>query len=168
MTSSDYKLSPLILLQEYSGRWEDYIDIIYKAFVEDFVINKPVFRNKKLSLKKHPIVDNKEYTFYHLTHEGEDEDERTPDLRRCERIKWAKQTIENCDFWSLKVWPQKRKGKNRLCIWLELTDEPDYIVILDIRNKYILPWTAFVLQHSHEKIKKNKEYERYLKARTAQ
>jgi hypothetical protein len=67
----------------------------------------------------------------------------------------------------LKIWPQIRTGKggksNRLCIWLELEDEPDYIVIIDVRDKYKLLWTAFVPQYPHEKRKKQKEYEKWLK-----
>ncbi len=46
-------------------------------------------------MKKHPLVDGKEYTFYHITHKGNIENDRTPELRRCERIGWARPVIEN-------------------------------------------------------------------------
>jgi hypothetical protein len=168
MISSDYSLPSLITLESCAGDWNKFIEVVYAAFVQDFVNSKPRFRRKELRLKSHPYIDGKEYTFYHLTHKGEVEDERIPDLRRCERIQWAKPTIEECENWKIKIWPQTRKGKNRLCIWLELDSEPDYIVILDIRKDYILPWTAFVLEFEHEKRKKQKEYDLYLKTRTAQ
>ncbi|MHB8336761.1 MAG: hypothetical protein ACYC49_11085 [Ignavibacteriaceae bacterium] len=168
MTSRDYNLSALLTLESFNGDWNKYIESVYATFVNDFVNSKPLFRGTRLRLKSHPFVDGKEYTFYHFTHKGDIENERTPDLRRCERIHWAKPTIEKCDKWKIKIWPQKRHGKDRLCIWLELENEPDYIVILDMRRDYILPWTAFVLEYGHEKRKKQKEYEAYLKTRTAQ
>jgi hypothetical protein len=98
-----------------------------------------------------------------MTHSGNDEQNRLPDFRRCERLPWARPTIENCDQWMLKVWPQKRNGSDRLCIWLERFGEPDYFVILDVRKDYKLIWTAFVSEYEHEKRKKLKEYNEWLK-----
>ncbi len=168
MSNTDaINLPELILFEDYSGNWEKYIEAVYMVFKRDFVNVKPIFRGKRLALKRHPIFQDREYTFYHMTHEGKIEDDRTPDIRRCERIGWAKPTIENCDKWKLKVWPQIRNGKNRLCIWLEMgSGEPDYIMILDDRKDYILPWTAFVLNYEHEKRKKQKEYDEYIKSRS--
>ena len=92
---------------------------------------------------------------------------RTPDIRRCERIRWAKPLIEQCDQWGLKVWEQIRKGETRICIWIEQTEEPDYIVILADRKTYVLLWTTFVLTREHEKKKKQSEYDAYIKAEAA-
>jgi len=167
MQKSELELPELLLLTDYKGVFEDYIEAVYSVFKADFIDAKPSFRGQKLKLKKHPYVDGKEYTFYHLTHKGKIEHKRLPDLRRCERIGWAKPTIEQCDSWNLKVWPQKRTNKkgpaDRICIWLELEDDLDYVIILDVRENYILPWTAFVLEYNHEKRKKQKEYEEYIK-----
>lgn len=161
------KLPELILLESFNGIFKDYFEAVYKIFQNDFVKNKPIFNKKPLRLKSHPLIDGKEYTFYHFTHSGDIEKERIPDLRRMERIGWAKPVIENCYKWNLKVWPQRRNGKKRLCIWLQRQDGSDYVVILDVRTNYILPWTAFVLEYEHQKRKRQKEYESYLKARTA-
>jgi hypothetical protein len=95
------------------------------------------------------------------------EKERIPDLRRCERMPWAKPTIENCDTWHLKVWTQERRGEKRICIWLERRNEPDYLVVLAQRKGYLLPWTAFTIELDHERRKKQKEYEAYKKAEAA-
>ncbi len=160
-------MPPLITLEEYEGVFSDYFEAVYRIFKRDFVDSKPIYDNKYLRLKKHPFIDGKEYTFYHMTHKGDVENDREPDLRRMERIEWAKLVIEQCKKWEIKVWPQKRKGKKRICIWLQLENKYDYVVILDVRKDYILPWTTFVLKYNHEKNKKQKEYENYLKARTA-
>jgi hypothetical protein len=167
MDNNTVELPELLLLVDFGGDYPSYIEAVYKVFKRDFVSKKTKFRGEELRLKWHPIYQDKAYTFYHMTHEGEDEQNRLPDLRRCERMPWANPTIEKCDTWSLKIWPQVRTGKggtrNRLCIWLELADEPDYMVILDVRDDYKLLWTAFVPQYPHEKRKKQKEYEAWLK-----
>lgn len=167
MTYSAMNLPNLLLLDDFGGDYKLYIEAVYNVFKQDFVINKTKFRDEVLRLKWNPIFQDKAYTFYHMTHEGKDEQNRLPDLRRCERMSWTNPTVEKCDTWSLKIWPQIRTGKggksNRLCIWLELEDEPDYIVIIDVRDKYKLLWTAFVPQYPHEKRKKQKEYEKWLK-----
>ena len=164
MENKDYNLPELIALPDYGGDWHSYIEAVYEAFEQDFLFSRPIFRGVILKLKRHPLFQDKAYTFYHMTHKGEKEDEREPDLRRCERIKWAKPVIEDCDTWKLKVWPQVRKGKDRICIWLGLDNEPDYIIILDLRkNGDIYIWTAFTLEYNHEKQKKLREYQEYVK-----
>jgi hypothetical protein len=165
--TKDLCLPDLLFLDDYGGDYNIYIEHVYSIFRRDFIERKTKFRGEELRLKRHPLYQEKAYTFYHITHKGKDEKNRLPDLRRCERMPWASPTIENCDYWNLKIWPQIRKGKggtsNRLCIWLERIDEPDYIIILDIRNNYKLLWTAFVPEYNHEKRKKQKEYEAWLK-----
>ena len=160
------KLPEIILLATFNGVFQEYFEGVYKIFKKDFVDDKPLFGKKPLKLKSHPFIDGKEYTFYHFTHSGDIEKERLPDLRRMERMGWAKPIIEECYNWKLKVWPQRRNGKDRLCIWLEIKDDLDYIVILDVRANYILPWTAFVLEFEHQKRKKQNEYALYLKSKS--
>lgn len=156
-------LPELILLETFGGNYSRFIDAVYKVFENDFINHKTIFRGEELRMKWHPVFQDRAYTFYHMTHKGEDEHNREPDLRRCERIPWARQVIENCDSWDLKIWPQKRKGETRICIWLELEDEPDYFVIIAIRKDYKLLWTAFVAEYEHEKRKKQNEYNAWLK-----
>ena len=163
MNENELELPEMILLEHFSGDFKRFIDAVYMVFQHDFVNHKTRFRGEELRLKWHPVYQDKSYTFYHMTHKGEDEQNREPDLRRCERIPWARPVIEYCDQWNLKIWPQKRKGSNRLCIWLEFEDEPDYFIVLDVRENYKLLWTAFVAEYDHEKRKKQKEYEGWLK-----
>jgi len=164
MESKDYNLPDIITLEKFGGDWHTFIESVYEAFRQDFLLTRPIFRGIQLKLKRHPLYQDKAYTFYHMTHIGDVEEDREPDLRRCERIGWAKPVIETCDEWKLKIWPQIRNGKDRICIWLELNYEPDYVVILDIRrNGDIYVWTAFTINRNHEKRKKLKEYEEYVK-----
>ena len=48
-----------------------------------------------MTVRKYPLVDGIHRTFYHITHQGEDQKNRTPDLRRMERIKFPKVVIDN-------------------------------------------------------------------------
>ncbi len=157
---SELGLPELIYLNDYSGNYEAYIAAVYEVFRRDFVVNRPLFQGVRLRLKCHPYFQDREYTFYHITHEGDQEDQRIPDLRRCERIGYARVLIENADHPSLKVWRQVRNGKNRIAIYHE---EESYLVILDDRSEYILLWTAFYVRHNSFHKKLMKEYEEYIK-----
>lgn len=155
-------LPKIIELVEFGGNYTSYIDAIYEIFYNDFIKNKTYFGAHELKMKFNPIFQNRAYTFYHMTHEGEKEDERLPDLRRCERICWAKPCVENVEKWNLKFWRQTRKySENRICILLDVYNDYDYFVVLEVRETYVLLWTAFVSTHSHETRKKLKEYENW-------
>ena len=104
-----------------------------------------------------------------MTHKGKIENERTPDLRRCECMPWARVTIDKTIEYSLRFWEQDRNNKKRICIWLDPDNKGDedyinYFVILDVRKNYILPWTAFVAEYKHELKKKKKEYEEWMRS----
>lgn len=149
------KLEPF---SDYDGDWEYYLLSIYEIFKEDFIDKKPSFRGKRLGLKRFPLSQGKEATFWHFTSEGAVEEERTPDLRRCERIRWPSSVIENSDDACLKVWAEP-KGKNqRIHIWFE---DESYLVVLDDRGDYILPWTAFYIERDHQRRKYIKRWERH-------
>lgn len=163
MRRDEYDLPDLICLSDYNGDWETYINAVYEIFERDCIKDKIFFRGRKINLKRHPLFQNRECTFYHITHEGKDEHDRTPDLRRCERIEWIRIVLKNCDKWGLKIWEQDRNGKTRIVIWLELEDDDDYIIILDDRGTYLLLWTVFNLKYDHQKRKKLREYREYIK-----
>ncbi|MCD8387901.1 MAG: hypothetical protein LUD17_13615 [Bacteroidales bacterium] len=152
-----------ICLEDYGGNYRVYIDAIYAVFERDFIRHKSTFGTHKLSLKYHPEFQERAYTFYHMTHKGDIESEREPDLRRCECLPWARPTIENVEDWNLKFWRQYRqRSGNRVCIALE-TEEETYFVILEVRETYVLLWTAFLSEYRHQSKKKLKEYEEWKK-----
>ena len=89
--------------------------------------------------------------------EGSFEEERTPDIRRCERIRWPRPFIEQEDDADLKVWSEFRGSEERIHIWHE---EENYVVIVACRRGYYLPWTAYTL-YKNQKEKMRKRYNRY-------
>jgi hypothetical protein len=94
MTSLPDWLPPLVALADYGGDWERYLAALYDFFRQDFVDDKPLFEGKSLAVKRLPTSQGKEATFWHLISEGRQEEERLPDLRRCERIRWIRRIIE--------------------------------------------------------------------------
>jgi hypothetical protein len=49
---------------------------------------------------------------------------------------------------AIKVWQNERRGERRACLWLE---EESYLVVLAMRDGYVLPWTAYLVLHEHQK-----------------
>jgi hypothetical protein len=151
-------LPPLVLFSDYGGDWQVYLDAIYNYFRQDFVDSKPVFQGRRLGLKRHPLAHGKEATFWHMIQEGAVEEDRTPDFRRCERIRWPKPIIEHDTDNVIKVWANQRQGDKRICLWFE---QENYLVVLADRGNYILPWTAYLVEQPHRQRKLQREYEEY-------
>lgn len=153
-------LPPLVLFDSYGGDWTRYLEEIYDLFRLDHVLYSPRFRGAALRLKRHPIIDGKEATFWHLISEGNLEDERVPDFRRCERICWPRQIIEHADDSAISVWENKRGAEKRTLLWLE---EEDYLVVLAERAGYNLLWTAYMVPQEHRQAKLRREYEAFIR-----
>lgn len=166
MKPADIVLPELML---FSGNWDEYINAIYEVFKNDFLDNKTRFNKLDVNIKWRPVYQDRPSTFYHITHEGKDESNRTPDIRRCERVPWVKPVIDNCQNWDLKYWPQKRRGRNRICIWLNLDEnvkpeqdfENHYFIILEKRKEFFLLWSTFMPKYPHDIRAKQKEYNKW-------
>ncbi len=161
MSESPDWLPPLVLFEDHNGNWNAYLEAIYAWFKQDFIDSKPIFQGCRLGLKKHPVTDGKEATFWHMIQSGDVEDARIPDLRRCERIRWSRPIIEHGGSDDLiKVWRNQRGDQQRICLWFE---QKCYLVVLAERGSYILPWTAYLVEEEHRKRKLQREYEDYCK-----
>jgi hypothetical protein len=149
-------LPAFVFLEETEGNWENYLNLLYQYFREDFIDSCPSFEGRRLSLKRHPVIKGKEATFWHFISDGKIEADRLPDFRSCERIRWPRSIIGHSDEGVVKVWKNKRRGETRICLWLE---KQEYLVILADRGRYILPWTAYLVVQPHQKRKLQKEFE---------
>lgn len=156
----------LILFEEYKGDFKKYFNVIYKIFTNDFLLIQPLYNGMKVFAQKKPEVDGIHRTFYHITHEGEDEKNRKPDFRRMERIQFPKFVIENCEHNDFLIWEKVVGRDNRVHI---LNEKERYLVVLTERKGFYLFWTAFYIKDNeqHTINKKKKEYEAYKKAKTA-
>jgi hypothetical protein len=154
----------LLYFEEYGGNFEKYFKAVYAIFEEHFIKSQPLFQGSTVFAQKFPLVDNIHRTFYHITHEGEDEANRTPDFRRMERIRYPKFMIEKCPNENLLVWKNKRGKDTRILIFNEAEG---YLVVLTERKDYNLFWTAYHIGYKHQRTKYIKEYEAYIKTKTA-
>ena len=159
------ELPDLFLLEDYCGNWESYFLAIYAQFEKDFVLSKPEWQlGKPVGLKKHPEYDGKSATFWHMISEGSKEQERTPDMRRCERIAWVRFLIERVtskipqEADSIVWWIEKRGNEKRYHIALS---DFSYLVVVADRGDYVLPWTAFHIKYQNQREKRRKKFLAY-------
>ena len=160
----ELELPELLLMEDFGGNFIAYNQAVYDVFQKDFIKSRPTFNGTKLRLKKHPYVDGKEYTYYHFTHSGDIEIDRLPDFRRMERIPFPRPMIDNSNHTDLRVWRVKRGSKQRILI---LSETEQYLVVLEDRGEYILPWTAYYIEYPNKIRRLIKEYEAYIKTKTA-
>ena len=147
-----YNVSWLPKLIEFDSSKEDlneYIEKVYKIFVEDYINQGVFFKNEKLGLKRIPLRNGKEATFYHIVSEGEDEENRAVNLDRCARIRWAKAILES-NYVGLKIWENKRRRKKNILVWFT---EKDYLVVIRKNPNQKLFWTAYPVTREHTKEK---------------
>lgn len=153
-------LPDLVRLEEYGGDWGQYVEAVYQFFKADFIDSKPLFKNRTVGLRRNPVFQGKESGFWHCTSGGEEEEERTPDLRRCERIRWPRPVIEHSTDDLVRCWPNRRGSDKRILLWFY---DVDYLVVLADRGKYVLLWTAYPVTYKHTREKLAREYEEYLR-----
>lgn len=150
-------LPKLVLLNAHDGDWDEYLEALHTAFKKDFVSSTTTFQGKRIALKRHPMEKNKEATFWHFISTGRSEADRLIDLRRCERIGWPRAILDNCADSSLKIWTEEIRGDSRTHLWCE---PAEYLLVLSERPNYVLPWTAYPVEHSHQKKKLLARWER--------
>jgi hypothetical protein len=150
----------LLPYEDYEGSFNEFLEDVYKIYNHDFIKNKPKYLGNSVNIKKYPIFGNKEYNYWHIISEGKIEEERYPDIARCERIKWPAKVIENSTDSSVLVWKNKRGNNIRILIYLSIED---YLVVLEERSDYILFITAYPVVENHRKRALHKEYEKYKK-----
>lgn len=143
-----------------SGDWSAYVEEVFDVFERDFIKPRARFRGLEVRLRWMPEYQGKPSAFWHLIQEGKIEEERTPDLRRCERIAWLRAILDHSADPKVKIWENERRGsggvQKQVLLWLE---EQDFIVILGIRDGYYLLLTAYPTNFAHTRRKLLLEYE---------
>jgi hypothetical protein len=154
----------LLYLKDFGGKFHNYFSAAYAVFEHDFIKSQPQFNKLKVAVRKYPEVDGIHRTFYHITHEGEDEQNRTPDIRRMERIRFPRFFIDNNTHPEILIWKNTRGKDERVLLFNEIEN---YIVVLTERKEFYLFITAYYVETEHRKRALLKEYETYIKTKTA-
>jgi hypothetical protein len=154
----------LIKLEDFYGNFKSYFNAVYNAFKSGFIDSNPFYNGLRVGAQKFPLVDGIHRTFYHITHEGDDETNRLPDFRRMERIRFPRFMIDNLPHNDLLVWKNTRANDVRVLIF-NIAEE--YLIVLTERKDYYLFWTAYLVEKEHNRRKLLKEYNANKKTDTA-
>lgn len=134
-------------LLPFRGDWSPYEDTVYQAFLESFVRPEIVFRGCPVSAPYRPESRGKHFSFWHVISEAphpgnRNEEDRVPDIARCERIRWIAWAIEQANTGAEAVsWWENRRGRDtHVVIWAEPWD---FAVILGKRQGYYVLKTAY-------------------------
>jgi len=162
-------LPDLYTLNDAAGVWNVYVEQTYAIFCRDFVDSQPRFRGCWVRCRRDPIdEDGMVAGYWHCTSEGPEENNRTPALRRCERIAWARAVIEHSTESCVDIWENERHGKPRTLLWYN----EDYLVILANKTrqhdgfKYYILTSAYDTTQEHRKRDLRRERAEFRKRQT--
>lgn len=131
----------------FEGEWSEYEDRVYEAFLDCFVRTEVRFRGMPVKAQYRPETHGKGFSFWHVISEAphpgnRNEEDRTPDLRRCERIRWIAWAIAQAanGIEGFSWWENQRGRETGVVIWAEPWD---FAVILAKRREYYLLKTAY-------------------------
>jgi len=134
------------------NNYRQYEENLYNLFKIQIINGNLSFLNKRISIKRYPIENNKEEAFYHCTcKDYYNTHDRKPDPERMIRLPWLAPLIKNyncnedcCEDKPLK-WKKKYKSKNyRYYLYFR-----NYLVILEDRPSYFLLITAFYVEDEY-------------------
>ncbi|MBU6266302.1 MAG: hypothetical protein KGN34_02095 [Sphingomonadales bacterium] len=133
-------------LLQFEGDWPAYEARLYAIFLGEIAQGGLTFRGDRVSCRRLPETQGKWAAFWHLVQQGEVEEDRLPDLRRCERLRWVKYVIEawNTDK-NIQWWENKRRSETNVLLWYGEV----YLVILAKRDGYWLLRSAYETNQGH-------------------
>lgn len=166
---STHWLPELLLLEHSKGDWNHYLDQLHARFKADFIESRPAWPGKRVAVKRHPETAGKTATFWHLISDGAIEDERVPDMRRCERIGWPRPMMDEFDESNPAhgarriVWWKESRGREER--YVLAPEDFSYIVVVADRGDYVLPWTAFCVEYDHQRSKRERAFRTFWQAK---
>ena len=136
----------LLLFDAFGGNWRAYETELHRIFMDEIVRGGLQFRGQRVSCRRNPETVGRWSSFWHLVQEGRVEAERTPDLRRCERLRWVRWVIEKAAVHpEIEEWQNVRRGETNTLLWYR----EEYLVVLGQRRDYWLLRTAFCTDQPH-------------------
>ena len=149
-------LPPLVRLEDHGGDWGRYEEALYEVFCADFIRSRPSVHGERVAWRRHPMVNGRESTFWHLISRGPVEARRVRNERRCERIRWPRFLIDAYPHPRLRSWRNRRGRGWNLVIALE---DFSYAVVLGIRRDYMLLITAYFVGKERERRTLRRQYQ---------
>lgn len=129
----------------FTGDWLAYETELYRIFTDEIAAGGLEFRGLRVNCRRSPEAAGRWAGFWHLIQEGRVEDDRLPDLRRCERLCWIRWIIERAeDDDAIDEWQNERNGARNTLLWYQ----EEYLVVLAERSSYWLLKTAYCTERS--------------------
>lgn len=155
----------LITLAEHEGNWQAYEDALYAEYLATIVRAGLRFQGAPVSTRRSPEARNKAYGFWHIISEAQsrtnrNKEDRIPDIKRCERIRWVAWCILHAGSPGVSWWENERGRETHVVIWAE---EHDFAVILAKRNGsdgqpyYLLKSSYWVRAHNISKFTRERD-----------
>lgn len=133
----------LLRFADYGGDWAAYEAELNRVFMDEIARAGLVFRGEAVNCRRHAEVAGRWASYWHLVQEGRVEDDRMPDLRRCERLRWVPWVIQNAvAHLEIDEWQNTRGTEVNTLLWYR----EEYLVILGQRNGYWLLRSAYCTQ----------------------
>jgi hypothetical protein len=152
-------LPAMLELNDFGGDWNRFLEAVYGEFYRDFIQQQAKFQGNWVRCRRDPISLGKEAGFWHCISGGADEAARNPEIRRMERIRWARAVIEHASDPNVACWPVYRGSDRRWCLWFR----EEYLVVLAERTRkhdgfrYCQLITAYDTPQEHRKAKLRRE-----------
>jgi hypothetical protein len=153
----------LVPFNAFGGDWTAYETELYRLFTSEIARGQIQFRGVSVNCRRLPETAGRWASFWHLVQEGRVEDDRTPDLRRCERIRWVRWVIENAPTHSeIDEWQNIRGTETNTLLWYR----EEYLVVLAQRGDYWLLKTAYCTSKSGRIRQLRRERDAFLQDRS--
>jgi hypothetical protein len=138
------------------------LDLLYMIFKRDFRESRPVYEGKPVWFSP-GMEDGKERIFWHMTsRENEGTGMRLPDLRRSERLPWARPMIDNANRPQILAWDHEEGDKTiKTYVWLQ---DFDFLVLMKrypAGGRRLI--TSYYVDQPHTRRGLQKKYERRLR-----
>ena len=137
-------------LLHFAGDWASYEQALYAVFLGELAQGGVEFDGLPVTCRRNPEANGRWAAFWHLIQEGHIEEERLPDIRRCERLRWVRWTIEHGrGHEAIDVWQNTRGREENTLLWYN----EEYLVVLAERRQgsgWLLK-TAYVTDRSNRK-----------------
>ena len=148
----------LILFQSFNGDWDAYENELYHIFLTDLVCAEVEFQGLRVNYRRYPESSGRMAAFWHLIQEGRIEENRRPDLRRCERLRWIRWMIDNSSEHSeIDEWQNTRGTESNTLLWYQ----ESYLVVLAKRGNSWLLKTAYCTDYNSTIKKLRRERDRF-------
>lgn len=133
-------------------------NLLYAIFERDFKQTRLTYDGFEIWFFPE-MEDGREVIFWHLTHKDDKTaGARIPDLRRAERLPWARCLIDNATKPEILAWDYREaKGTTQTYLWLK-----DYNYVLLMKkypNGQRRLLTSFYVDYSHYARKLQKKYD---------